>query len=372
MVEPSSDPADDQVASAGTEFPCDSCGADMTWDPDEDSLACEYCGNKQAVQRVEREIVEYTLESAGAAARGLGLEVRVAACSNCGAEVAFDELDTARACVFCGSSNVLAQEANRNSLRPESLVPIDVGRETVERNYRRWHERLWFRPEEIKQKRFRAVGVYVPHWTFDCRVHSDWSANAGYYYYVPETYVVMVNGKPQVRTRMVQKIRWVPAWGERDDAYDDVLVNASRGMPDDLARELGDFSLAALVPYRPEYLAGWSAEEYQLDLEQGWEAAAARVAESQRARCAADVPGDTQSGLRVSNHFGNVRWKHVLLPVWILTYTYRKKPYTVLIHGQTGKVVGEAPYSWKKILLAVFVLVLVGLAVLGVVALGGL
>ena len=350
------------------DFPCGNCGADLRWDPEADALACEYCGTTTPVPRAEGTIVEHALADAGAAARGLGLEVRVAQCGGCGARVSFDESATSRRCVYCGSSNVLEQAANRNALRPESLVPLDVSRGEVEKSFRRWLGGLWFRPSDLRRlKRFDAVGIYVPFWTYDCRVHSDWSADAGHYYWVTQTYVVVVKGRPQVRTRQVRKIRWVPAWGERDDAFDDVLIAASGSQPAQLVGELGDFDTTELVPYRPEYLAGWHAEEYQLDLETGWERAQAHVVRTQERRCAGDVPGDTYRALRVRNTVRDVRWKHVLLPIWSLQYAYGGETYTVLVHGQTGKVVGRAPYSWVKITLAVLgalALVLLGILVL--------
>ena len=192
----------------------------------------------------------------------------------------------------------------------------------------------------------------MPFWTFDCHVHSDWSADAGYYYYVTQTYTTTVNGKRQTRTRRVRKIRWKPAWGQREDRYDDLLVAASQGIPAELVEELGRFDTKALVPYRPEYLAGWRAEEYQTDLLGGWRLGQADVERTQEQRCAGDVPGDTHRSLRVANAISDVHWKHVLLPVWSLAYSFRGKPYRVLVHGQTGRVVGEAPYSWVKIVLA--------------------
>lgn len=355
------DSAQDPVEGGQVDFPCDNCGADLRWDPAHDALACDHCGTTRPVPRGEGTIVEHSLADAGSAARGLGLEVRISQCGNCGARVSFDEASTSRQCVYCGSANVLEQEANRNALRPESLLPLDVGRKTVEANFRRWISKLWFRPNELKRlKRFDAAGIYVPFWTYDCRVHSDWSADAGHYYWTTETYVTMVKGKPQVRTRQVRKVRWVPAWGDRDDSFDDVLIHASGNQPRALVRKLGEFDTTDLVPYRPEYLAGWLAEEYQLDLEQGWEQAQQHVESTQERRCAGDVPGDTYRFLRVKNHINDVRWKHVLLPIWSLQYRFGGKTYTVLVHGQTGKVVGRAPYSWVKITLAVF-------AVLGIV-----
>lgn len=330
----------------------------MRWDPSVDALFCDYCGATLAVPRESGVVVERTLAEAGEAARGLGVELRVARCTRCAAQVAFDERATADACAFCGASLVLQQSDLRNRIRPESLVPLDVGRETVEKAFRDWLRGLWFRPTSLRASRAqRAIGIYVPFWTFDARVHSQWSADAGFYYYVTVPVVVMVNGRMQTQMRTERRVRWEPAWGERDDAYDDVLVHASQGVPADLAAELGAFDLSKLVPYRPEYLAGWHAEEYAVDLAGGWEAAQQRIVASQEARCSGDVPGDTQRDLRVRNVIRDVRWKHVLLPVWSLTYAHAGKTWSVLVHGQSGKVVGKAPLSWAKILLLVLAVV---------------
>jgi len=367
---PAPPPIGAPTRAAGARFPCRNCGAATEWDPDRDAMVCAHCQTAVPVQRGAGTIVEHALEEAGAAARGLGVELRVARCSRCGAQVTFDERTTSKGCVFCGCAQVLEQASNRNALRPESLVPLDVGRDPVEKEFRAWLSKLWFRPSALRSLRgFRAIGVYVPFWTFDARVHSDWTADAGFYYYVTEPTVVIVRGRPSIQMRQVRKVRWEPAAGARDDAFDDLLVHASKGLPEKLAHELGGFDTKALVPYRPEYLAGWRAEEYAVDLEQGFEAGKRQLEAIQAGRCAGDVPGDTHRDLAVRNHVSEVRWKHILLPLWTLNYTFGGKEYPVLIHGQTGRVVGEAPYSWIKILLLVLGIaaaVLLALALLSV------
>ena len=59
-------------------------------------------------------------------------------------------------------------------------------------------------------------------------------------------------------------------------------------------------------------------------------------------------------------------FKHVLLPVWIAAYRYKDKPYQFLVNGQTGEVVGKAPWSFWKIfffsLFCVAVVVVLALA----------
>lgn len=347
-------------------FPCKNCGSDMAWEPAADVLVCAHCDAQIAVPRAEASIVEHPLEAAGEAARGLGVETRSATCQSCGARVSFEGRDITRECAFCGAPSVLEEESHRNALRPESLIPLAVGAHKAEASFKEWIGSRWFRPNALKQtRRSDARGIYVPCWTYDAAVDSEWSADAGYYYTVMEPRPVMVNGKMQIRMVPVQKVRWEPAWGRRHDAYDDLLVHASRGISPDLAAKLGSYDLKALVPYRPEYLAGWNAEEYAVDLDAGWQQALARLVASQEARCSHDVPGDTQRNLRVHNVVSNVRWKLVLLPIWSLTYSFNNKPYAVLIHGQSGHLVGQAPYSfWKIFLLVIAILFGIGLIAL--------
>jgi len=362
----------EELSPTRVDLDCPGCSARLTWDPAADALSCEYCGHHQAVERSEDVIEERPLHAAGDAARGFGIELRVLRCQNCSARVALEVRDTSAECVFCGSASVLAQEANRNAIRPESLIPLDVSRSEVADAFQKWIGGLWFRPSALKRlKAFDAVGVYVPAWTFDCEVHSSWSADSGTYYYVTQSYTVTVNGKRQRRTRRVRKTRWRPAWGERDDRFDDYQVLASQAVDSGLAGRLGSFETSALVPYQPEYLAGWRAEEYSLDLEAAWSLGQQSIASIQREACAGDIPGDTYRDLKVRNSFSEVHWKHVLLPIWSLTYSFRGEVYAVLVHGQHGTVVGRAPYSWWKLL--GFVLTLLGLGgLIALLANGGL
>ena len=157
-------------------------------------------------------------------------------------------------------------------------------------------------------------------------------------------------------SRQVQKVRWEPAWGSRTDHFDDVLVCASRGLPEDLARKLKTFDTVALRPYDPSFLAGWKAEEYAVDLNDGWKLAVAEMESTQEQRCRRDVPGDTQRFLNVVNRFYDETFKHVLLPIWISAYRYNDKVYRFLVNGQTGEVTGKAPVSVFKIILFILVI----------------
>jgi hypothetical protein len=120
---------------------------------------------------------------------------------------------------------------------------------------------------------------------------------------------------------------------------------------------LPPFQTKALRPYDPQYLVGWNAEEYAVDLDDAWKLAASQIRMSQEMRCGGDVPGDTHRDLKVDTRIDGERYKHVLLPIWVSAYRYRGKVYRFLVNGQTGELVGQAPpYSVVKVALFAIVM----------------
>jgi DNA-directed RNA polymerase subunit RPC12/RpoP len=354
---PTGTPEGKPEAKAEKRFKCDACAAELSYDAATQKLKCSFCGAVKDVPAEFGEVKEHDL-FAGLAAlpRGLGAEkTRTSGCQECGAQVVFAENVTATKCTFCGSSRILEQSENQNTLRPESLLPFSIDRKQANQHFATWLGKLWFRPNDLKQlaRVEEVAGVYVPFWTFDADVASRWTAEAGYYYYTDEDYTVQENGQSVQKTRRVQHTRWERAWGQRNDHYDDVLVCASKGLPPELAKKLHTFDTQQLVPYSPGFLAGWRAEEYAIDLQNGFGGAQEVMQSAQEKLCSGDVPGDTQRSLRVTNTFSSVTFKHVLLPVWIAAYRYRNDVYRFLVNGQTGEVVGKAPWSWAKLALLV-------------------
>lgn len=354
-----SDPTTEPSASGDT-FPCDNCGAKLRYDATSQGMKCPYCGHAQVLipqappgAAAAREIpIE---EGMRLATRGLGAPVKEVACNDCGATVQVGQGEQTAKCAFCGSQQVLQREAAGNQIRPESLVPFLVDKAKANSSFEVWLSGLWFRPNDLKKmaKLQEMGGVYIPFWTFDARVYSRWTAEAGYYYQETEHYTDS-EGKSQTRT--VTKTRWEPASGQRTDDFDDTIVCASKGLPAGLVDKFRSWSTSELVPYRPDYLAGWKAESYAIDLMPAWDIGQDRMADVQRSRCSSDVPGDTQRYLEVSNSFSRVTFKHVLLPIWIAAYRYNGQPYQFLVNGQTGEVVGKAPWSVIKIVLFVLLI----------------
>ena len=83
-----------------------------------------------------------------------------------------------------------------------------------------------------------------------------------------------------------------------------------------------------------------------------------------RQLCSAEVPGDTQRNLEVAADYSAQTFKHILVPIWLLTYNYGAKNFQVVINGYTGAIAGKHPLSWVKIMLAVLAIIIVVMIVL--------
>jgi hypothetical protein len=334
-------------------------------------LVCAFCGTTSPAQIEltawgESVIQELDLAAALRAipdsARGWQALKTSVRCQSCQAISVFDPERIGQRCDFCGSSALVPHEEIKEAFSPESLLPMKVSEPEVREGIRRWYGSRWFAPNRLKHTALTDTvkGLYIPYWTFDAQVRADWTAESGYYYYETEAYTD-AHGKRQ--TRRVRKIRWQWSSGSLQHFFDDELVAASRGVTPDLLRQVEPFPTGELVPYKAGYLSGWVVERYQIDLLKAAQHARATMDRKIASLCAQQVPGDTHRNLRVSADYMGQTFKHILVPVWLLTYTFGRRNFQVVINGFTNAIAGQYPKSWVKILLAVLA---------GLVAVGGI
>lgn len=349
-------------------FKCESCGGDCTYNPEAGQLKCNNCESLAAFDAVEARIEEMPYHD-GVALSELDEaadEVFAADCQGCGASVQVEDGKTASRCPYCDSA-VVVEGASHKQLRPQALLPFCVSREKARGLFKQWLSALWFAPNDLKNRGAidgRLTGLYTPYWTFDSHTHVAYRGQRGEYYWVTESYTVTVNGKTQHRTRQVRKTRWYPAQGNIRNFFNDILVVASRSLPLTMVRKLDPWDLPQLVPVQEEYLAGFSAECYQVPIDDAFVRAEELMVPTVELLIKQDIGGDCQriSDYQMAHH--EVKYKHILLPVWVAAFKYKTEVYRFVINGRTGEVQGERPYSWVKITLAVMGVIALALGVL--------
>lgn len=351
-------------------WPCSQCGAQLRYEPGQTHLVCAHCGHEQDIpaelpRARARALQELDL------ARGLSddlssadmEEVRTTSCPSCGARVEVTGATHATSCPFCDTPVVLDTGTARQ-IKPQALVPFTLNESEARKRMIAWMGSLWFAPGtllEYARKGRALTGIYVPFWTFDAATASRYTGERGEYYYETRTVQVRVNGRMETRQEQVRRTRWYPASGRVARDFDDMLVMASRSLPKRLGDELTPWDLGALVPYAPDYLAGFQAEGYTVSLAEGHSEARGRMENVIRSDVRRDIGGDEQRIHDIQTRWSDETFKHILLPVWMAAYKYNGKSYRFLVNGQTGEVQGERPWSVWKIAFAVLVVAVLAL-----------
>ena len=360
--------------TATQELPCTECGAPLAFQPGAGLLKCPFCGTENEIEGAGQALSPWgertgtdtgirELDYQAALADKLDAaeiqEVATIRCPGCGAEVGLDASTLADTCPFCVTPLAREDSHPHRHPKPQGILPFALDQRTAREKMARWLGSRWFAPSSLKKFAEAGrplAGVYLPHYTYDSVGDADYSGQRGDAYYVTRTRTVTIDGKPQTKTFQERKIRWTSVSGHVRHIFDDVLVQASdsMGLAADSAEYGGrSWDLAALEPYRTEFLAGFRAEAPGIGIEEGY-ARAERLMEQVLIRdIKFDIGGDAQRISSMRSRYADVTFKHVLLPVWLASYRWQNKPFRVVVNGRTGEVSGERPYSAWKIALAV-------------------
>jgi predicted RNA-binding Zn-ribbon protein involved in translation (DUF1610 family) len=347
--------------SGATPFSCVSCGARLEFSPGTATLKCPYCGHENRLEQPVEKVQELDFYEffARATEQGESEEKQTITCSSCGATSTVDTNISMNRCPFCGAQLTAPAKASR-LIKPGAVLPFKVTRAKAAEAFRGWISGLWFAPGELKNFASASGGIrgmYIPYWTYDSRVTTQYIGQRGEDYYVTEMYEEEDStGKVVTRSRQVTHTRWSSANGTVENRFDDVLVLAGKSLPAGIIASLEPWDLQNLVPYSEEYMSGFQAEAYQIDMGEGFEKAKGIMEGVVRRSIERDISGDRQQITTVRSQYDQITFKHILLPVWISAYHYRGRTFRFIVNARTGQVQGERPWSVLKVTLAVIAL----------------
>lgn len=324
----------------------------MAFDPALQLLKCPYCGVSAPVEVEMKALADRDLETADQAANvNWGAVKRVFHCNNCGAESILDGTSTAQFCAFCGSTHVVRYEDSAG-IAPEGLIPFKVTKSSAEESFSKWIKKRRFAPGALKTtySKQSISGTYIPFWAYSAEIESNYTAEAGTHYRETQSRPVTRDGKTEMVQQQVKKTSWRRVSGSFNRYFKDILINASKQIKSAIIARVEPFKLDELVPYAPGFLAGFLAEKYSVGLKEGWEEAKKRIDRDVERGIESQIGADEVRNLSIKTAFKSRRYKHLLLPVWLSSYTFNHKIYHFMVNGQTGKVSGESPVSAGRVI----------------------
>ena len=352
-----------QTSGTHQEFPCQQCGAKLEFAPGSTNLQCPYCGTTQAIaapadpgmaaapavvaERSFEEALRNLRQQPVSALAENGKEIE---CNGCGAITMVTAQATS--CPFCDSPVVMPVEQDKFTIVPESVLPFKIDQRSSATKFKEWVASRWFAPSDLaaKARHARIDGVYLPYFTYDSDTSTQYRGQRGDYYYETESYT---DSEGNTQTREVRKTRWSSRSGQVFVHFDDLLICGSKSLPTKLIEGLEPWDLHELTPFDPRYLSGFMAERAVIGLEEGFEAAKAKMIPEIQSEIRQDIGGDTQQIDSYSVGHYNITFKLFLLPLWISSFRYDDKVYRFVVNARTGEVSGERPYSKLKIAMAI-------------------
>jgi hypothetical protein len=333
----------------------------MAFDPVRSALACAACGHARVLPEPDADARAAALREQDyldalrrLAAREPSLEARVVDCPSCGAQTRFEGHVVGDACAFCASPLLVEQAHVQRLFRAQAVLPFALDKKAAQRVFAQWVGSRWFAPNALKatvREADGAKGIYLPWWTYDAATVTTYRGERGIQRRVQEMRPNATAQAGAVTTRIVTD--WSAASGAVPVGFDDILIAGSPSIAPHLARVLDKWDLSRLRPPADEVLAGFGVEAYRTGLEDGFSVARQRMEPAIDGAIRRDIGGDVQRIHARQTVVDDIRFKHLLMPVWIGSYRFGGKPYQIVVNGQSGEVEGDRPWSAWKIVLAV-------------------
>ncbi|MDO4178558.1 MAG: hypothetical protein Q4D21_05130 [Phascolarctobacterium sp.] len=342
------------MADTSVSYKCPECGAPLSYLPSDTEVTCEYCMSKFSVEKL-KEIFTAQEERAAkaAAAQEKKWETELAGneysadevaqmqtyvCSSCGAELSCDSNTMATECCYCGNPTMLPNRFN-GMLKPDYIIPFKKTKEDAVKALKEFYNGKKLLPDAFTaNNRVEAIqGMYVPFWLFDTKVSATGN------FTVEREGMTYRQGNcnvTEIDTYDCERVVEV--------AFENVPADGSERMDDDYMDSVEPYDYSEMVPFDNMYMTGFLADKYDVEAD----ACAARIDEridnTVRDKLIASVGMGSIKGQDIVIDKGERSVKYAMAPVWILTTRYQDKPYTFMMNGQTGKMVGDLPSDSGK------------------------
>lgn len=347
-------------------YKCKNCGAVLEYSVETNRMVCTHCQNSFSVEEVSEfnksnddEVKIVKNSSAfqmnfqnGFASNNFGdyntilerkqeeaektesrehasISMQIMKCTSCGAELAVNGVETSTFCAYCGQATVV-QDRMEEYLKPDYIIPFKVTRDDAERIIRNTLNDGMFVPKAIKEFEVEKMrGIYVPFWLFDMYFH-----DRQFYKYSKKV------GKTTV-TRY--------EFFEGQTEFRRLTLDASKNLNDDSSQRLEPYDMRQMREFDTAFLSGYYSDRFDMGIKDMEKPAAVKAGLLFNEEARKEIKHKTASLVQSNPEYRVNGTNYALLPAWFMTFRHNNEPYTILVNGQTGKMVGAVPYQKGKV-----------------------
>lgn len=257
------------------------------------------------------------------------MECNLYSCKACGAELMINNVESSTYCAYCGQPTIVFDRVSVQK-RPKYIIPFSITKQNAENLIRQRMNEGAFVPAEIKNFQVDVIrGIYVPYYLVDL-------------HYQDEQLI-----KGTVKSGKSTTTKYFYRNAEAD--FVSIPVDASKRFNDNSSQRLEPFIVSNAKPFNPQYLSGYYADvsdETSEDLDYKSTCRAKALFDEQSIKT---VSASSKSIVKNRPHCFIKNKDYAMFPAWFLVFNYMQKSYTLMVNGQTGKVVGAVPYKKAEV-----------------------
>jgi DNA-directed RNA polymerase subunit RPC12/RpoP len=318
--------ADGDITAKATELLCPQCGGHLTTNDDFRRVECRFCGysGSQSTQQAGHDILAMALLERKAKPIKWNVGKRLVTCQQCGAQHTIPAEKMSQRCRFCGSTQVILNDALDSFEEPDGVIPFrltdEEAMERINQQLNSAGERLANLFNTNKVQRSMIEGVYLPYWVFDVAAEIIRTRNSEF---ASQTYSDGIDEEP------------------------DVAISAVKSPPPHMIAQIGKFDMDDIVTYEPKWLAKYPAEMYTIDVDKASLEARGIVSKIMQRKHNRVIENNSMEdrrnkpveSVRVYTQIQSMNYQLILVPVWIAhLLEVDNEIRTALVNGQTGKV----------------------------------
>jgi len=352
------------------QYRCPNCGStEILYDKKNKVLKCSYCMTSFIDEKIDDiDISKLEGKNVGMGARDIkDDDIVTINCYSCGASIVINSKEAPYArCHWCNSILSLDNKVENGSV-PDVILPFSVSREDAFNFMKDYisHEKFFSKKDFINNLTIENIkGIYLPYMLVDNNAHCLFEGKGEH---EVDSYKVSVgkdkNGNTEYETRYDADLYSISR--EFDIEIDDLTVESSKdkenrfdkNKTNNIINSILPFDTENYIPFKSNYLMGYTTEKRDMNINDIENKVDVQIKDI----CRLSINKDLEffdRGIAWKKEEVKIigkKWISASLPVWIYSYTNKKKNKEVIhyiaVNGRTKEVSGSTPLNVKKLII---------------------
>ena len=316
---------------------CPNCNANIVYSPGLKKWKCDYCGGVFSKDELKENEENFKKTKTEKKKNNETLEMDEYFCEDCGAKIIADKNTAATFCVYCKNTAILKSRLT-DEFAPSKIIPFSKTKDDAIKAFKEVCKGKILMPKEFNNPKNieELKGIYIPFWLYSCVIDEKVEGSGNRITtYSDSKYIYTKTDIYDIQREYLYTFNEIPCDGS--ERFDNAIMNS-----------IEPFDYKELTDFNSSYLAGFLAEKYDVNSDDAKKITKERASTSSYSHINSTIAFSSFIPRLKESNVTEESIEYVLLPVWMVNIKYNGKMYTFAMNGETGKMIGDIPYSVKK------------------------